>query len=220
MIDTPLVLGKRIAQSYPNSFCSYLILGRRGIGKSSYSIKAVKQAYERLGYSESQSWAKALSCLKFSIKDTVSFLENITPGEPEVALILDDARVHMSGLEYFRNKNLVSHLLSLFDTIRTLTSSLILTAPSSVGILGFIRNYDDYQIKISYSDKGGFYRVGKAYLWSTLPSGTRRIYSKFHDHYRCYLPNKIYKEYMKLRNKATAEALANLKREVKDKNES
>jgi hypothetical protein len=110
---------------------------------------------------------------------------------------------------------LVNKLKGMLDTIRTATSSVILTCPSVEGLLGVLRSYNDYQVEIKYSEEGGWYRRAVGYLWSSLPSGKRLIYKKFEDKFSCYLPNHIFEIYNAKRKKALADILVDLKEETK-----
>lgn len=211
------ILTKKIFQSYPNSFTAFNICGRRGIGKSSYSLWALHDAFVLMGYTHNQAWREALGCLKFKLVDVVAYLKDaVDNDEKKVCLIWDDARVHASGGQYFIQTKMVIKLGGLMDTIRTAVSCLILTMPSPKGLLGVLKNYDDYLVKIKYAESGGFNRVATGYLWTTLPAGQRRIYTKFHDKYSCRLPNWVYEKYMIERKNALKDVLADLEQEVKE----
>lgn len=211
-----LVLTKKILAATPDGFCSFMVCGRRGIGKSVYSVIAVYGVYRELGYSESEAWRLALNSIKFSIKEVVEYLEEATNNNiKHLALVWDDVRVHAGGSSYHLNMKLVSRLVGVLDTVRTALNCLILTCPSPKGLLSVLQSYDDYLIKIRYAEKGGWYRQSTGYLWSTLPSGKKVIYKKFVDTYMCRLPNVIYAQYMDVRKQALKDALSKLK-EVKD----
>lgn len=212
-----LILAKKIKGVYPDGFGSYMVIGRRGIGKSSYALKCLYNAYVLLGYDEDEAWKKALSSLQFSISEVITFLKRcVNKDEKELCLIWDDTRTFASGSQYHLNMKLCTQLGSLLDTVRTAINCLILTCPSSEGLLGILKTYDDYLIKIKYSDRGGFYRVATGYLWSTLPAGQKRIYTKFRDNYSCRLPDDIYKKYMVRRKKALSNILVDVEQTIKN----
>jgi len=211
------ILTKKIFQSYPNSFSAFNVCGRRGVGKTAYSLWALHDAFVLMGYTNNGAWREALSCLKFKLVDVVSYLKDaVDRDEKKVCLIWDDARVHASGGQYFIQPKMVIKLGGLMDTIRTAVSCLILTMPTQHGLLGVLKNYDDYLVKIKYADAGGFNRIATGYLWTTLPAGQRRIYTKFHDKYSCRLPNWLYNKYMIQRKNALKDVLADLEEEVKE----
>jgi hypothetical protein len=212
-----LVLTKKIVQSYPDSFTSFMVIGKRGIGKSAYSLRALHDAYVILGYSDKEAWDKALDSLKFSIPDVVRYLKHcVDTDEKEVCLIWDDTRVFASGSQYHLQMKMVNKLIGLLDTVRTAICCLILTCPSPKGLLSILKTYDDYLVKIKHSDRGGYYRVATGYIWTTLPAGQRRIYTKFRDNFSCYLPVDVYNRYMGIRKQALADVLIELEQELKN----
>jgi len=217
VVDMALVLTKKIYQSYPQGFCSFSVLGRRGIGKSSYSLRALHDCFVMMGYSDNQAWREALSCLKFKIVDVVAYLKDaVDRDEKKVALIWDDARIFAGGSQYFLQMKMVNKLTGMLDAIRTAISCLILTCPSQQGLLSILKFYDDFMVKIKYSESGGFNRVATGYLWTTLPSNQRRVYTKFRDSFSCRLPNWVYEDYMVKRKSALKEILVELEETVKE----
>jgi len=76
-------------------------------------------------------------------------------------MIWDDLRVHASGSIYHSDPKLVAALIGLLDTVRTVLNSLVLTPPSADNLLGFLKSYDDHLIRITYSERGGSYRIAK-----------------------------------------------------------
>lgn len=207
-----LILGKKIYGNYPHSFGSYMIVGKRGIGKTVFAMKSLFEALLRLGYSKDEAWEIVLESVRFDIPSVVSYLqEAVDTGEKKVALIWDDARVFASGSQYFLQMKMVNKLSGLMDTIRTAVCNVILTCPSSQGLLKFLTSYDDFLIKINYdSERGGTYRIAKAYLWSVLPAGQKRIYKKWFDFYSCYLPKAVYDRYQVMRENALKTILSDI----------
>lgn len=206
-----LVLSKKIIQSYPDGFQSFMVIGRRGIGKSSYSLRALHDALVDMGYDDETSWNMSLDSIKFKISDVCSYLLNaVNSDDKKIALVWDDLRVFASGSQYQLQMKLVNKLIGLLDTVRTAVSILILTCPSPKGLLSVLQSYDDYLIKIRHCERGGYYREATGYLWTTLPSGQRRIYTKFRDSYNCRLPNWVYDEYMVQRKQALRDALVGI----------
>jgi hypothetical protein len=206
-----LILTKKILQSYPNGFNSFLITGRRGIGKSSYSLRSLHDALVEMGMSNIRAWDTALKSLKFTIPEVIAYLkEAVDADEKKVCLIWDDTRIFASGTQYHLNMKLVYKLSGMLDSIRTAVCNLVMTCPSTSGLLGVLKSYDDYLCKIHFSHEGGFARISKGYLWSSLPSGQKRIYLKFVDSFNCRLPNWIYEKYMIQRKNALKDILVDL----------
>ena len=207
-----LVLTKKMLAADPKTFFSITVTGRRSIGKTSYSLIAAKEFYIERGETENNAWRMALDSLKFSIKDVIDYLEDArTKKIKKPILVWDDVRVHASGTQYHLNMKRVARLASLMDVIRTCVSNVILTCPSSSGLLGVFKTYDDHFAKIHYSEKCGYHRIALGYVWSTIPSGKRLVYSQYKDRYSCYLPTWVYNKYMASRDIA----VDNLIKEIK-----
>lgn len=203
----------------PDSFSSFYITGKRGIGKSSYALKVLHEVYSNppLNYEDEAAYHAALDCLQFTIPEVVNYLSKLSNrNKKTVCLLWDDLRVFASGSKYFTEMKLVQRLIGMFDSIRTVTNCVLLTCPSMEGTLSFLRSYDDYMIKISYSKEGGWDRVASGYLWNTLPSGKKLVYKKFVDYYNCRLPNWIYEKYMLRRRKVLRDALVDLDKDEKE----
>lgn len=208
-----LVLTKRLLAADPDTFFSIMVTGKRSIGKTAYSLYGTHDFYVERGETDNSSWRMALDSLKFSIPDVIDFIQDALNREiKKPILIWDDCRVYAAGSQYQLNMRRVAKLAGLMDVIRTCVSNLILTCPSSSGLLGILKSYDDYFAKIHYSQKGGYYREAKGYLWSSLPSGKRLIYHKYDDSYSCYLPTWVYNQYMKSRRVAMQELLKDIKK--------
>ena len=215
MVQIGLELGKKIHSAYPNGFVGSIIVGDRGIGKSSYSLRVAHEIFRYNGASPNDAWRKALSCLKFSITDVVNFLEKSAfSDEKEIVLIWDDVGVHGGARLYFSDQKVVYRLKAVLDTVRTAVSGIIMTTPTLQGLLGVIKSYDDYLIEIRYTSRGGFYRMATAYRFRTLPSGKRIVKKKFIDGYNCYLPQWVFVEYSKMRKDAMIHNIEKLKKTV------
>lgn len=208
-----LVLTKRMLGADPGSFFSIMILGRRSIGKTAYALWGTHDFFVERGFTSNDAWRESLSVLKFSIPEVIEFIEDAKRRKiKKPILIWDDCRVYGGGSQYHLQMKLVSQLGGLLDVIRTRISNLILTCPSSSGLLGILKSYDDYIAKIHHTKEGGFNREARGYLWSSLPSGKRLIYHKFTDNYSCYLPQWVYIIYMDMRDVATECILTAIKK--------
>jgi len=201
-------------QADPKTFFSIMVTGKRSIGKTAYSLHAAKDFFVERGSDETSAWLLALDCLKFSMDDVIDFLDDARKKDIKKPIIIwDDLRVHASGSQYRMDQRRVARLASLMDFIRTCVSNVVMTCPSSSGLLGVFKSYDDYFAKIHYSERGGYYRVALGYAWSTIPSGKRLVYSKFRDNYSCYIPTWIYRKY----DAARKAAFDDLMKEIKSK---
>jgi len=214
----PLVLTKKIVSSVNNNtFESFIIIGGRDIGKSTYALKSIHYAFVLLGYDDEDAWYMALDCLKFSIPEVTKYLrEGIKQYKKthtkKFVLVWDDLRKYASGVQFFLNKKLYNEIIGLLDTIKIPINTFIGTCPSMTGVMGVLRNYDTYQINVQYSTKGGAYRLAKGYLWRTSPMGQRTLYPKFHDTFYCRLPNWVWELYEKERIKITEQSISRVEK--------
>lgn len=218
-----LVLGKKIYESIKNkTFRSFIILGDRDIGKSTYALKALFEAFTLLGYDKKDAWGLALSCIKFSIPSVTSYLKEGTElykktHTKKPAIVWDDLRKYAGGIQYHINRDLYNEIAGLLDTVKIPVSCFIGTCPSMKGVMGILQDYDSYQLNVQYSTRGGKYRLAKGYLWRTTPAGQRKVYSKFEDTFFCRLPNKIWLEYEKDRIKASEQSIEAMEEIAKKK---
>jgi len=213
-----LVLSKKLYTAIKNNkFLAFIILGDRDIGKSTYALKAVYEAFIMLGYSVEDAWEKALSCIKFKIPDVTTYLKEGVKEYKETkkkkpALIWDDLRKYASGQEYHTNRELYKEISGLLDTIKIPINCFIGTCPGMKGVMGILQEYDCYQININYSTKGGRYRLAHGYLWRTSPMGQRTLYPKFNDSFNCWLPTVIWRRYEEERIMASEESIEAVER--------
>lgn len=210
-----LKTGRKILQAHPYGFKCFILTVDRGIGKSSYGLIVVKEVYQQMGWDSKDAWQEALRCCKFHIKEVISFLrESALADKPKPVLLWDDVGIHASGSKYFLNMKMVDHLKAVLDTIRTAISGLIMTCPTTTGLLSMLNNYDDYKLIIRYSQRGGYYRDVTAYKWNTLPSGKRIIKTQYYDYYNCYIPNNLLNKYIDMRKNALKQSLDMLEESV------
>lgn len=220
-----LTLSKWIIKRHPNGFIGCTIEGERGYGKSAYALKVMKEVYQILyGLSEWEAWNKALGMMKFDLYEIIDLIYNTIQND-NIEMIpvfcWDDAGVHACSYRYFTNLREVILLHGLMDTVRSATTGLLLTTPSRHLLLSFLRNYEDYAVKIGITRGDRWSRVAKGYKKYRLPSGAGRIRKMYEDFYSCYIPNDhnnglvpkdIYDQYTKKRNAV----LKNVTSEMKD----
>jgi hypothetical protein len=212
------VVSRKIYYAYQsNSFFSAIIEGRRGIGKSSYSLTIMHDLFMYLGYEDDVAWDMAIERMLYNISDIVDFIDQSNGDKKEAVFTWDDAGVFGGNMRYFSHMKEVNLLSSLMDTIRSSVGGVLLTCPSQFGLLKFLRRYDNYLINVIYNPDGGWNRIAKGYLKTSLPSGKCIIYYKFSDYYSAYLPKKVYAEYMQKRNRYNKENAEYLKELIEKK---
>jgi len=204
-----LVLTKRILRSHPNKFVGAIVEGHRGVGKSAYCIKIMKEVYqEYYNCSEYKAYNIALDHMLFDLDDVIPFLKNASDSDSIVPVVTwDDAGVHGSSIRWFTNLRQVELLKAMTDTIRTAVTGFLINCPDRSSLLKVLRNYDDYTVKISVLD-GNYMRQARGYNVYKLPSGSRRVYKNFADNFSCYIPKEIYNKYMVMRKSYFDKAVA------------
>lgn len=218
------VLSREIFNKRPFGTTTVMVVGRRGAGKTVFALKTGAQLFKKIDPSltDEQAYKKALNCLVFSIDQLIDKAkkhntDDITKYDNRMPMLIwDDAGVHGQGAMYQMNANAYIEVKSLIDNIRTFTNALIITTPDRDGVAKFMRNFK-YLVQITTLNDG-YQRKATGYSIYQLPSGMRRVSKKWMDHYSCYLDNKIYGEYWKMRNKSSIAHLDNVDKRRIDKN--
>lgn len=205
-----LKLARLAQQAYEREYyIGAIVYGGRGHGKSIYAMKV---AYEVLG-----DWNKVLDAIVFRLEDVVSTLkEAVYKNERLKILIWDDAGVHASKYLFFdRSKlDLIAALSGLLQVIRTALACMIITTPEAHDVLRFLREQEGvYRIKVLRLNE--VRAMAKAYKLALAPSGAHFISKAFIDYFTLRVPQDIYREYMKVREQYTVEAIEMLERALK-----
>jgi len=201
-------LAERILQRHPLSFLGGCVFGERGVGKSMYCYKIMaKVYYDYNGFyktdDEASAYDEALKHMVFEVKDFIKLINyNIKHDYVTPVLTLDDATVHFCSYKFFTDLKEVVYLHGLFDLIRSSCTGLLMTTPNRKLLLSFLRQYDDYRIKIYMRDHR-WQRYARCYRWNYLPDEKKyHIYIPFQDNFSCYVQEEYFKKYMAKRKKA------------------
>lgn len=199
-----LKLGNRIiAATLKNGFLSCITKGERGYGKTAYDIKnAAYVGYKIHGYTnDDDAYQYALDNIIFTADELLRRVDyNIRNTEISPVIIIDDATVHFSSYMFFINVFQTALMNATFDTIRTITRSVLLNCPNKKRLLKALQYYDDYEITIYKEIPGGYERKAVAIKWYSLPDGHRRFRKDFEDYFSCYLPDWVYEKYLEQRH--------------------
>jgi len=190
---------------HPLSFLGATITGERGAGKSMYAYKVMAKVYYELeGISEEEAYDKSLKHMIFNMEDLALLIDhNVRHDLNTPVICLDDATVHFCSYKFFTERTKVVHIHSVFDTIRSAVTGLLLTCPTRKLLLSFLRQYDsDYKIKVMLRDNG-YQRYARCYRWNYLPDEKKfHIYIPFQDNFSCYVADKYFEPYMVKRKEA------------------
>lgn len=205
-----LVMSKKILNAIDNnSFESGLVVGKRSIGKSSYAIKVGKEVYQTLyDISKKEAYKMSIDSICFSLNDIITVMKAYHYDNRKPIVTWDDSGAFGSGLMYHTHISSFGILKGGMDTIRTVCAGLLLTAPNQKSMIRFLREYDDYIIRVTNSYD--WQRIATGYNRTTLPSGKRVIRKLWKDNYSAYLPNEIYRKYMEKRDEYKVELIKEL----------
>ena len=205
-----LFLPEKIIREGKNGFTSATIWGKRGIGKSTYALKVAYQLFKYHGYSDDEAWDKALDCFVFILKDVISMLEKRKENRIPI-IVWDDAGVHAGSMMYHHDPKQARLLKQLMDVVRTSTYCLILTCPSPKGLMKFLREYGDLNIKISKDHR---WQRNAVIYQQYLTPWNRQWWKKLcTESFSCYIPDNHYQKYAAKREKYFTEIM----KEVEDK---
>lgn len=206
--DMDSKLAQRIIKRHPRSFLGAVVTGERGAGKSMYCYKVMAKVYYDLnGYSktddEHSAYSKALEHMIFESDEFIRLINhNIKTDYVTPVFTLDDAAVHFCSYKYYTNLKEVIYLHGMFDLIRTAATGLLMTCPNRKLLLSFLRQYDDYRIKIYMTDSR-WNRYARCYRWNYLPDEKKfHIKVPFQDNYSCYMQQEYFDKYMAKRKHA------------------
>jgi hypothetical protein len=166
-----------------------------------YNLKVMAYVfYSLMDISENEAWTMALDHMIFGPTEYMKRIEhNFDNDIISPVWCLDDAGVHFTGMMFFLNPHLYALVQGSFDTLRTVTNSLLINCPYKDKLMSGLKQYDDREITL-YIDTGGNYdRKGVCIKWYRLPSGKREWYKEFEDIFSCYVPKWIYDKYVEKR---------------------
>ena len=203
-----------------NEFQGIIIYGKKGAGKSVYSIKSLATWYMRVEELPcGVAYREALNSIAFSAKD---LLEQIEMGRQIV--IWDDAGLWGSTYMWFdeEKRGYLEALLDWYDVARSDISILIMTTPSKKKLPPRIREDPD-AIVISIM-KSGHITGGNKLIKKSIAYAARNIESLwsdrhvrkalFKDHYTVVLPDPVYEYYQIIRKAYSRYAREKLEKEL------
>jgi len=187
-----LVLSRMIeANHYRNQFGLFVVYGQQGIGKSVYTILALKE----LGL----DWRDHLY---FRPEEFLARIKEAYLRRQKLkVLAIDDAGFGLFAYNW--NKPFVKAFVKFLNVARTVMSNIILTTPNPSMLVKKITALDAYFVKImrdgTPSRNTPYLRLAKGYRNIMLPSGSRMVKLVFEDRFKAYLPDDEFREYLEYR---------------------
>jgi len=229
--DKPLSYDKDVAMSltrfgryvynafFFGGYIGAIIAGEFGKGKSTTAMHLGREIAQAVyGLNEYQGYEVALDNMVFTMDEIINATDNLGTVQdwedidPLAAIkqsaklrkpfiIWDDAAMHGSKYKHFLDMNMAYELQSNFDTIRDVTSCVIITVPEDDELLKFLRNYrGNYMLELinldgKYQRKVEFWKYGKDKL------GRRRKRLKWvSSPFSIHVDNYYFGMYRKMKN--------------------
>jgi len=213
---------KAVHAYYKRGFTGALIGGEFAMGKTTTSVHIAREIIQALtGCTDEEAYKEAIECIKFTADEVLELTnrlskidwDGLTPKEVldtkfkirEPIIIWDDAGVHASKYKHFLAMDDASALQTDFDTIRDVTSCMIITVPENEELLKFLRSYRAfYHVEIN-KDRD-YFRTLEFWKYGKDRSGRKKKYLKWryapNPQFSVYLKNEYYGEYDRRRTKA------------------
>lgn len=154
-----------IINAHPEKLVNATTEGTRGIGKSMFLLKTGTHVFQFLeGIHIEDAYIRCLDHFLWTIpqiKKAVDIVlkntdfDNIRQYDLEHKyryLAVDDAGTHLGKYKFYVDVDSVDEMKARLDTIRDVTSSLVMSTPALTGLLSFLREYPDNKtITITYN---------------------------------------------------------------------
>ncbi len=204
-----------------NGFQAFILIGGKGHGKSTYSLKTVAfyfMLYEGLPCGE--AYLEALDRLAFTASELVEKLERYND-----FIIWDDAGVHGSTYLWFDNagQEYLRALADWYDVARTDLSVLIMSTPTKKKLPPIIRTDPEaLLVRVRKSGVRQIDAIGKVKV--SLARAARNIEPLFsdrtfreevyRDYFTVWLPTQVYKYYNVIRKSYSTRARQRLRQVI------
>ncbi len=196
-------------RSRMGKFKGFIVDGELRTGKTSYSIKVMRDVFNMLypGHTMDEAYEWALEHVHFNLKP---FLELVREKQREIkamlpnidwsrripVLTLDDASLYAGVDLYFKSQKLYSAFQGTMTTIGTACSSLIMTAPKVEALAKPIREFYDY-LPVRITEYDEYRRDATIREWYTARSGRLNKRRVATDSFTPRIPDKHYAKYLK-----------------------
>ena len=150
-----LWLAEEMVRCYERDLlCWSVVYGLTRAGKSTYSIASLVQAARKLGIEA--DWDYVSRRVVFDPKEILEYFKAVeSTGYKDLAVIFDDAGVHLHSYKAFTERKFVERLSSLLQVAGVYTSNIIITTPNPHFVLKVVREMDNMAfIRVSRAGEG------------------------------------------------------------------
>ena len=203
-----------IKEREDNGFQSITVFGKQGAGKTTYALKVgariLMQLYPDL--TEYDAWWQAYNLMVFSLDEAIEKLMGVVNAHEQgdinhrlPFLIIDDASIDLIKYAWREEQNI--QFAKLNNLARTWSTALIFTTPWVDDLQKFLREKAWIVVQVQkYGTSKGKYPKSIAWIYKRtikLVDGEfkGKYVEKYYDIFRREMPNDLYEEYIKRRDK-------------------
>lgn len=235
--DTLTKFGKYVYNAYYfNKYVGAIISGSFGIGKSMTALHLGREIAQAIyGVNEEQGMQIALQNTLFTIDEVLDATKNLGTIEDWITMdpykahkiaaglrkpfyVWDDAGMHGSKYKHFLDMAESYDLQSNFDTIRDVTSCIIMTVPEDEELLKFLRSYrGNYSVEINDID-GAYERKLEFWKYGKDSQGRKKKYKKWMSApFSIHVNQPYYGQYRIMKNIAKLENFNRYEKKKEDR---
>lgn len=197
-----------------NGFQSIIIFGKQGSGKTTYALKVGARILRYLypDLTEHDAWWQAYNLMVFSLDEAIQKLTSVMSAHEQgninyrlPFLIIDDASIDLIKYAWHEKQNI--QFAKLNNLARTWSTALIFTTPWIDDLQKFLREKAWLVVQVQkYGKSKGEYPQSIAWIYKRtikLDHGEfkGKYVEKYYDIFRREMPNDLYEEYIKRRDK-------------------
>ena len=181
--------------------CWYIVYGMTRAGKSTYAIKSLNAAAQKVEKRESVNWDFIDKRVVFDVNEILAYFMRTKKkreevGEKDIGVVFDDAGVHLHAYKAFHERKFVERISSLLQVAGVYTANIVITTPSPDFVLRLIRVMDDVRF-ILITRRSEFTSVATVYRLRFYPP--RRLMPKKMVREEFDLDMRYFNEYMEKR---------------------
>ncbi len=208
------VLGERIAREYrEHGFVGAIIYGELGHGKSTYSFKVAHDVFKRIG-SPVAFKDVVFRYTFFEIRDLIGKLRRASWRKRIPVLVWDDAGVFGGAYVFFTSVARAKAISDVFKLVRSRACGVLMSTPSPEDLLRPLRRYESVVVHVVKADR--VWSVAHGYKFKILPSGRVNVYKVFEEEFMRKLPDRVFEDYMDMRDRYVDYALDRLEENIKE----